>query len=128
MSRKLLVGFMVAALAAAALASATTAGAATRTKLTISAQEGGFSGFVISALDKCHNGRKVTLYKKKGTKPRPKKDKRIGTDVATPNGDGSQWRIDTDQRGKFYAYVSRSKGCGAAYSKVKAAAPRTQEG
>ena len=123
MSRKLLIGALVTALAAA-LVSATMAGAATKTKLTISAQESGFSGFVISDDGECHNGRKVTLYKKKGKKRRPRKDRKIGSDIATPNGPGSQWRIDAEgTRGKFYAYVKRGNGCSRAFSKVKRLAP-----
>jgi len=128
MPRKFLVGLLAAAIAAMALFSASIASAASANKVTISSQSGGFSGFVISNNDKCHNGRKVTLYKLKGKKRNYKKDKKIGSDTATPNGDGSQWFIDTPAQGKFYAYVKKNSKCKAAYSKVVRAQPPAEEG
>src|SRR3712207_5392663 len=118
MYRKLLTGVLAAAVAALALASATVAGDAPKDKITISAQEGGFSGFVISSRERCQNGRKVTLYKRKPGKRSPRRDKKVGSDIATPNGDGAQWRIEITSPGKYYAYAKKS-GCKTLISGVK---------
>ena len=125
MQRKLLTGVLGAMVAAVALVPTATAGSAVKSKVTISAQEGSFSGFVLSEDDDCHNGRKVTLYRRKAgvRKPNYKKDRKIGSDIATPNQDGSQWKIDIEQRGKYYAHVKKTRGCRAAYSKVKRGTP-----
>lgn len=107
--------------ALAALGTAGSAGAAkpkSSTKISIEAQQGGFFGMVKSSRESCKNGRKVILYKRKGKKPNRKKDKRIGSDIAQPNGDGVMWSINTDDQGKFYAYAKATKKCKRGLSKV----------
>ncbi len=73
---------------------------------------------MVSGREKCHNDRKVVLFKKKGRKRNPSRDRKVGSDRATPNGDGSQYRIDFEGSGKYYTYVKQTKSCGRAYSGV----------
>ena len=122
MTRKLSTA-LVALLAVAAAGTATVAEAATsKTKLSISASTGNgenrFGGFVKSSRDSCHNGRKVYLYKQKGRKRNLKRDKKVGSERATPNQDGSQYNIGTEESGKFYTYVKATRRCKSALSKV----------
>ena len=81
------------------------------------------SGVVVSGRESCHNNRKVFLFKKKGRVRNVRRDTKIGSDRATPNGDGSQFRIDFEGSGKYYAYVKKSKSCGGAYSRVVSVSP-----
>ena len=102
------------------------ASAAARAKTTITDtsvnpnDDGGnrISGVVVSGRENCHNNRKVVLFKKKGRKRNVRRDKKIGSDRATPNGDGSQYRIDFEGSGKYYTYVKQTKSCGRAYSGI----------
>jgi hypothetical protein len=90
-----------------------------KTKVTIQAQQGGFFGYVHtkrSASEKCENGRKVILYKQKGSDQRPSQDSKIGTDIAQPNGPDSMWSINTNKSGKFYAKAPKKPGCAAGFS------------
>jgi len=126
MIRKLFLGGLGAAAVAMALAPSSMAGGAAVSKLTISGGEGSFSGFVLSPNEDCTSNRKVTLYKRKSSvrKRNYKKDKKIGSDNATPNGDGAQWSVrDIEQRGKYYAHVKKKGSCKAMYSKVKKGTP-----
>jgi hypothetical protein len=96
----------------AALAIPTFAAGAS-TDLSIQAQQGGFFGFVSSPKHKCELNRKVKLYKvRRGA------DQKIGSDIAQPNGPDSQWSINTDKSGKFYAKVGATDTCGKAVSEV----------
>ncbi len=121
MTRKL---FVVLAITVTALSGAAIAEARTRTSITDTSvnpnDEGGnrISGVVVSGRESCHNNRKVFLFKKKGRVRNVRRDTKIGSDRATPNGDGSQFRIDFEGSGKYYAYVKKSKSCGGAYSRV----------
>lgn len=93
--------------------------AAAKTKVTIEAQQGGFFGYVHtkqSASEKCENGRKVVLYKQKGSEQKPRQDTKIGTDIAQPNGPDSMWSINTNKSGKFYAKAPKKPGCAAGFS------------
>jgi hypothetical protein len=93
--------------------------AAANTKVTIEAQQGGFFGYVHtkkSASEKCENGRKVVLYKQKGSEQKPRQDTKIGTDIAQPNGPDSMWSINTNKSGKFYAKAPKKPGCAAGFS------------
>jgi hypothetical protein len=122
MNRKFAALLLTAAIAPMGMASSSSAHGS-GDELRISAQSGGFSGFVVSKKSNCHNGRKVTLYKKKGSKPNVRKDKKVGSDIATPNGDGSQYNIRTEAQGKFYAYTAKKGKCKALRSKVLKAEP-----
>jgi len=103
---------------------ATGAAARAKTKITDTSvnpnDDGGnrISGVVVSGREKCHNNRKVVLVKKTGRKRNVRRDEKIGSDRATPNGDGSQYRIDFEGSGKYYTYVKKTKSCGGAYSGV----------
>ena len=122
MTRKLATS-LVALLAVAVAGTATIAEAATsKTKLSISASTGNgknrFGGFVRSSRDSCHNGRRVYLYKQKGRKRSLKRDKKLASERATPNQDGSQYALGTEETGKFYTYVKATRRCKSALSKV----------
>jgi len=122
MNRKFAALLLTAAIAPMGMASSSSADTS-GDELRISAQSGGFSGFVVSKKQNCQNGRNVTLYKQKGKKPNVKKDKKIGSDKATPNGDGAQYHIRTEAQGKFYVYVKKNSKCKALRSKVMKAEP-----
>jgi hypothetical protein len=120
-----------ALLAVAALGAVGSADAKSKssTKITIKAQQGGFFGQVKSKRESCKNERKVILYKRKGRKPNRKKDKKIGSDIAQPNGDGVMWSINTDDQGKFYAYAKSTSKCKRGLSKsAKAEEPSEDDG
>ena len=126
MTRKL---FVVLAITVTALSGAAIAEARTRTSITDTSvnpnDEGGnrISGVVVSGREKCHNNRKVVLFRKNGRKRNVSRDEKIGSDRATPNGDGSQYRIDFEGSGKYYTYVKQTKSCGRAYSGVVSVSP-----
>jgi hypothetical protein len=130
-SRLIAVIVAVALLGVAAIGAVGTADAANRakTKVTIQAQTGGFFGNVKSKRDSCESDRKVVLYKRrKGKKRNRRKDRKIGSDIAQPNGPDGMWSINTDRQGRFYAYAKRTKQCKAAYSRsVKAEPPAEEE-
>jgi hypothetical protein len=121
MSRKAIsavAGLMAVALLAAAPASA---GKRAPTTVTIKKESDGFFGFVDSTKpNRCANGRKVALYKEKGDSPDPHSDKKIGTDIAEPNGDGYMWSTGNtgNQKGDFYAFTHRITGCKKGISDV----------
>jgi hypothetical protein len=89
-----------------------------RTKVSIEAEAGGFFGFVHSPKHSCELNRKVKLYKQKGSEQNRRVDQKIGSDVAQPNGPDSQWNINTEKSGKFYAFTKRVSGCKGDYSKT----------
>lgn len=88
------------------------------TKVTIKAQQGGFFGYVHSDKQKCEAGRKVLLYKQKGSEQKPSQDTKIGSDIAQPNGPDSMWSINTGKSGKFYAKAVETSSCHHAFSKT----------
>ncbi|MDQ3719270.1 MAG: hypothetical protein M3350_00515 [Actinomycetota bacterium] len=77
-----------------------------------------YSGYVVSDREKCHKNRNVSLYRKRGRGRNIRRDRKVGSDRATPNGPGSQWKIDTGQRAQFYAYAKRTRSCTGAYSRI----------
>ncbi len=92
---------------------------AAKTKVTIEAQVGGFFGYVHSPKqDPCELNRKVKLYKQKGSEQNRRVDEKIGSDVAQPNGPDSQWNVNTNKSGKFYAFTKKVPGCKGDYSKT----------
>jgi hypothetical protein len=105
---------LCAAVAAAGVAFAVAAD----TQVTIQAQVGGFFGFVHSPKQSCESGRKVALFKQKGAQQNLSQDTKIGTDIAQPNGPDSQWSINTNQPGLFYAHVGRTSVCKADFSRT----------
>jgi hypothetical protein len=103
----------------ALLVSPAFAGGGAETKVKIKAESGGFYGYVKSDKPKCANGREVTLYKQKGNGADPSSDKRIGSDIAQPNGDRYMWSTGNTgyRKGYFYAYAEKENGCKAGISK-----------
>src|SRR5918995_87907 len=124
MTHKLLIKLIVIALAVAALGGAAIAEARSKTRLTdisVSPNENGgsrISGVVVSGRERCHVNRRVHLFRRLGRGRNVRRDRKVGSDRATPNGDGSQFRIDFEGSGRYYAYVKRTRSCGRAYSRV----------
>jgi hypothetical protein len=121
---KLIAGALaVASLGMAALGTVGSADAEAKSRpagasLSIQTEEVGFSGFIISRNESCQNDRKIILMRQRNKKRSLKKDRKIGSDFATPNGDGAQWFVNTDETGKFYAYAKATKHCKRALSPV----------
>ncbi len=93
--RKLIAGVLAVTVCGALVFAGIAVASGANTRVTIQAQQGGFFGFVHtrkSASEKCENGRKVILYKQKGSDQKPSQDTKIGTDIAQPNGPGSSTR------------------------------------
>lgn len=109
--RSLIATGLIAACATAALVASAAAADGTKSKVTIEAQTGGFFGYVHSSDSSCESGRKVVLYKQKGSEQKPSKDVKIGTDIAQPNGPDSMWSINTAKQGNFYAKVGPTASC-----------------
>lgn len=113
--------FVVVALFGA-VAMASLAGAASRadTKVTIHGQDGDFQGRVLSDRQRCLGGRTVKVYKQKGDRQDPSRDKVIGKDTSERHGDHGDWSIGNSgfKRGDFYAKVTRTDGCKSDFSKT----------
>jgi len=117
--RKLIAGVLAVTVCGALVFAGIAVASGANTRVTIQAQQGGFFGFVHtrkSASEKCENGRTVILYKQKGSDQKPSQDTKIGTDIAQPNGPDSQWSINTNKSGKFYAKAPKKPGCAAGFS------------
>ena len=97
-------------------------GAGAPTKVTIEeSAPGDFFGYVKSeetAL--CAAGRKVAVFKQRGSSPDPANDKKIGSDTAGLVGSRARWDLGNTglKRGKFYARAARVPGCKAAISET----------
>ena len=87
------------------------------TSLSIEPSAPGFSGELVSKRDSCESNRKVALYEQKGSSRNRRKDKKVGSDIAQPNGDAGMWHVDSGPAGKYYAYVAATKKCKAAVSR-----------
>ncbi len=111
-SKPVLAVLAVTACTALVVATSAFAGKAD-TKVKIKAESGGFYGYVKSDKKKCANGRKVVLYKQKGNGQDPRNDKKIGSDIAQPNGNKYMWSTGNTgyMKGYFYAYAKKIKGC-----------------
>ncbi len=97
----------VALLAAVGLLALPAAAFGDNARLTIVPEQGGFFGYLHSSKHSCELNRTVKLFKvkKHGNK------KLIGTDEAQPNGPDSQWNVNTDKSGKFFAKVAAKGSC-----------------
>jgi len=115
-ARKPFAIILAVALCGVAVFASTAIAGGTRSKVSIEAQQGGFFGFVHSKDQSCEAGRKVTLYKQKGSEQRPRDDTKIGKDIAQPNGPDAMWSINTDKSGKFYAKAAETSSCHKAFS------------
>jgi hypothetical protein len=116
----MLVALALTACTALVLVAPAFAGKAAETKVKIKVQSDGFYGYVKSDKEKCANGREVILYKMKGNGQDPSRDKEIGSDTAQANGTKFMWSTGNSgpQKGLFYAYAPKIKGCKAGISKV----------
>ncbi len=96
------------------------AGGKAGTKVSIKGNNGDYYGYVKSDKRKCANGRKVKVFKQKGKEQEPKSDKKIGSDIAQPNGTKYMWAIGNSgyKSGKFYAKVGKTDSCKGATSKT----------
>jgi hypothetical protein len=112
------VGLAGVVAACAFMALPAVASAASTTRVTIQAEQGGFFGLVKSVNHSCESGRKVTVYKQKGSTHNLRADTKIRADIAQPNGPHSMWSINTTKTGKFYAHVNSTSRCTSAYSKT----------
>jgi hypothetical protein len=114
-------GLAVASIGAAAVGNADDAQAHRVSKagssLSIEPSAPGFSGELVSSRESCESNRKVVLYKQSGKHRNRRKDKKVGSDIAQPNGDAGMWHVDSDPTGKYYAYVGSTKKCKAAVSR-----------
>jgi hypothetical protein len=106
----------VVALAAMSAPLASAHGVAKTQMDQISLSDHTLSGYVISAKESCTSNHKVVMYKMRGNHRDVKHDQKVGSDRATPNGDGAQWFITTTKSGHFYAYAPAIPGCSAAIS------------
>jgi hypothetical protein len=115
---------VLASCAALLLAGSAVAGGKAETKVKIKAESGGFFGYVKSSDPQtCAADRKVTLFKQKGKHQKPKKDVKIGTDLAQANGDKYMWSTGNtgSHKGHYYAKAGKIPGCKAGYSKTNKA-------
>ncbi|MDX6624843.1 MAG: hypothetical protein QOE75_2775 [Solirubrobacterales bacterium] len=101
----------VSALALAGLGgSAASAAAATPTKVTITAESGGFYGAVKSSKLECKSERTVLVFKQLGAKQRPGTDERVAMDTT---GEDGEWNIGNPglRSGRYYARAVRTPDC-----------------
>jgi hypothetical protein len=91
-------------------ADAATAATKSKTKITISVDGENFSGSLSSKKASCESDRKVTLFRKQGTKIT-----KIGSDIANDDGD---WSVDTGKDGSFFALVKPNTKCLGVTSKT----------
>jgi hypothetical protein len=121
LNKLLAAGLAIASIGAAAVGNADDAQAKkvskAATSLSIEPSAPGFSGELVSKRESCESNRKVVLYKQTGSKRNRRKDKKVGSDIAQPNGDAGMWHVDSGPTGKYYAYVAATKKCKAAVSR-----------
>ncbi len=113
MRAKATISALALALAASAALAGPVSAAKTGATLSIQVEQDGVSGFVKSSKGSCHSGRKVTIYRKVSGP-----DKKAGSDTATPNQDGSQYKVSLSRAGKYYALVKATKSCKAKKSRT----------
>jgi hypothetical protein len=121
MIRKLSAGLVAGVVCVAlALAGTAMARAAADTGVTIKGDNGDFHGKVLSERGACEVGRKVVVYKQKGSKQDPSTDKKIASDISERHGDHGDWSVGNTgfKHGKFYAKAKKVAGCATGYSKT----------
>ena len=96
----------LATLAAAGLLAFPVTALADNPSLSIEAEQGGFFGFLHSSKHSCELNRTVKLFKVKNNG-----NQLIGKDQAQPNGPDSQWNINTNKSGDFFARVAAKGSC-----------------
>ncbi|MFL5891431.1 MAG: hypothetical protein ACJ75I_01700 [Solirubrobacterales bacterium] len=118
---RLFVGFVVMAMIGT-FAIAGLAGAADRapTVIKIRGDNGDFHGRITSTRGACLGHRTVKVFKQRGDRQNPKRDKVIGTDTSERRNDVGIWSIGNSgfKRGDFYAKAKRTDACKLAFSKT----------
>lgn len=112
-ARKFPIAVVVLALCGALAFAGIALASAAKTKVTITGGGGEYYGKVKSKKLKCKSGRKVKLYKQRGSRPHPRTDKFINSDIAQANGPDYTWNTGSTgvHHGKVYARVGRIRGC-----------------
>ena len=114
----------LSALAAAGLSALAIAGVAwasgAKTTVTIKGPDHVY-GTIKSPRSKCLGGRKLFIYKQKGSSQNPKVDqKAYGPTTSTRQGNKGVWDAGNPGlgHGKFYAEAKKKPGCKAGFSKT----------
>jgi hypothetical protein len=83
------------------------------TEVTIKGENGDFYGNVKSSDPSCAEGRKVTVFKLKGSSPNPSVDRKITSDTASLSGGKYRWSVGNtgEKNGFFYARVVKNDHC-----------------
>jgi len=110
----------LAAFSVLSIAGMASAGGGFATTVTIKAEGTDLSGTVDSPRPlKCAKDRKIVVYKQKGREQRPSRDRKIGMDTASLNGDRYEWSTgNTGIDGKFYARAPKTSQCQADNSRT----------
>jgi hypothetical protein len=77
-------------------------------------------GYVHSASTKCLGGRKVKVYKQKGSMHNPSVDKLMASTMSEREGRKGRWDLGNPgfPHGRYYAEVTRTTHCAGAFSKT----------
>ena len=77
-------------------------------------------GFIHSANVKCLGGRKVKIYKQKGSAQYPATDKLMASTTSDREGKKGRWDLGNPgfPHGRYYAKVSSTTRCKSAFSKT----------
>jgi hypothetical protein len=122
LKRKLLAIIATIGVVGAVLATGVSSAGTTRaeTTVTIRSQNGDLSGFVRSPRPgRCANHRKVVVFHQVGSEQDPPNDDRLGSDIASRNGDRYAWNTgNSGAEGKVYARVARTDFCKADTSRT----------
>ncbi len=110
-----LVGTAVSVVMVAGTLAVGVASAGTRadTTVTIKANGGDYYGYVKSSSPrKCAKDRKIVVFRQTGQVQNPREDEKIGSDLASRNGDRFIWSIgNSGMYGKIYARAGRTPDC-----------------
>lgn len=119
----------LSSLAGAAALAAQSGGKPAATAVTIESWPGGLTGKVSSPNSaRCAEGRRVIVYRARGSKLDPQVDQRVATTRAKGAGGEFGWTVESGQDGRLYAQAPAKKGCAAALSRVIGAAGATGPG
>lgn len=105
---------------ALALTGSAQASGLAKTTVTITGQNGDYSGTVNSPrLHKCADRRTITVYKQMGSMQNPGVDTIIGSDTSELHGHHGEWSIGNSgfRSGWFYARAAKTPGCKASSSR-----------
>lgn len=110
---------VLSALAGAAALAAQGGGKPAATTVTIESAPVGVTGKVSSAsVARCAEGRRVVVYRARGSKPDPQTDQRIGATRVVGVGGQFGWTVETEGGGRLYAQAAAKHGCAVGLSRV----------